>query len=76
MYLHYLATGYETNEERVPALNLVLCGLKPDDTVTETITVTDSEKELIRRASKSCDKLLGIYSTVFDSRVSGELAYS
>ena len=51
--LHYLHTGKEEYEEQHLAFNKLLCGMKPEDNLSDEIVLTQIEK-------KECDKLLEI----------------
>jgi len=50
-YLQFLVTGHSQTADHYLALNKILCGLKPQDTVGTEITITAPEAEL-------CESLL------------------
>ena len=47
---------------------MALCGLKPEETITQTITVTDSEKELMEGLLKA---VINYWPSIGQSSVAG-----
>jgi hypothetical protein len=54
MYLQYVATGLTTSEAQHLPLNKILCGLKLDALVSNTIEITPSNKELVDGLINAC----------------------
>lgn len=46
-YLHYLATGLQSLAEYMLPLNKVMCGLPISDTITDGITISEADTNLI-----------------------------
>ncbi|MCO6146789.1 contractile injection system tape measure protein [Flavobacterium sp. NRK1] len=53
LYLQYLVTGQQINDDYLLPLNKVLCGLAMNEPIKESIEVTSTEKELVEGLLKA-----------------------
>lgn len=53
LYLQYLVTGQQINDDYLLPLNKVLCGLAMNEPIKESIEVTSTEKELMEGLLKA-----------------------
>jgi len=68
LYLQYLVTGQQINDDYLLPLNKVLCGLAMNEPIKENIEVTSTEKELMEGLLKAT---VNYWSSIGQTSVNG-----